>query len=382
MVINNVYIDIKNDLLICSTDVGITLYSLTSTEISKISEYKIMEGCRLCRLIKINGKNTSNIMSAVYLPKSKDTTFCILDLTLPTYINNNNNNNNNDNNNLIQQDNINDNVGSNDHQSDTPVTRNYVTGRFDLKRTIYNVHLTQDKIIIVHDREIIVIGKTSYSTINVISTHLNTANGLALVSSKEDYLIYTLGVRCGEVVKVSPNTNDHTSFKCHDHEIQCIATDINENYLATASVGGTIIKVYDLTLGDQIFEFRRGTTGATIWDIAISDDLKWLACCSYSSRGTVHIFKLDASKNKIENGKTFFNRMFEDYATAYFSKDSIVNATWSAVQHNLGSAVYHTCRFDKSGNLHVVSIDGKHFKVLAGYNYERITEARNLCIVG
>jgi len=375
MVINNVYIDIKNDLIVCSTDAGITLYSLTSLELGKIREYKIIEGCRLCRLIKTNSKNASNIMSAVYLPKSKDTTFCILDLTLPTYINNNNNN-------QTQQDDFNDNVGSNDYQNDTPVTKNYVTGRFDLGRTIYNIHLTTDKIIIVHDREIFVIGKTSYSTINIISTHLNTTNGLALVSSKEDYLIYTLGTRCGEVVKVTPNTNDHTSFKCHDHEIQCIATDDNENYLATASVSGTIIKVYDLVSGNEIFAFRRGTTSATIWDIAISEDLKWLACCSYSTRGTVHIFKLDATNNKVENGKTFFNRMFEDYTTAYFSKDSIVNATWSAVQHNLNSTIYHTCRFDKAGNLHIVSLDGKHFKVLANYDYKRMTEGKNLCVVG
>jgi WD40 repeat protein len=397
MVINNVHIDIKNNLLICSTDAGITLYSLTANEITKISEYKIMEGCRLCRLIK--SKNSVNTMNAVYLPKSSDTIFCTLDITLPSYTGNHNNNNNNNNN---ACDDMNDVVAN--YHTDTPVTKNYVTGRFDLKKKIYNIHLTLDKIIIVHDREIIVLGKNNYTITSTINTHLNTADGIALISSKEEeYLIYTLGARCGEVVIVSPSTNDYTAYKCHEHEIQCIATDINEKYMATASVNGTIINVYDLTTGQMIFKFRRGSSSAKIWNIAISDDLKWLACCSYSTKGTLHIFELDPETQvglqgmgvggaimnhhnipkKVENGKTFFSRMFKDYAEMYFAEDSIVNATWSAIQHSLNSPVYHTCKFDKLGNIHVVSLDGKYFKVLGGdYNYKEMMPIKNLCVIG
>lgn len=375
MVINSVQIDTKTNLLVCSTDTGITLYSFAANEISKVNEYKILEGCRLCRLIKSN-KTGSNIMNAIYLPKTSETELCTVELILPSYINNHNNTD------------INDNVNIYNYHNKTPVSENYVKSRVDLKQTIYNVYMTQDNIIVVHSKQIIILGKSTYNLIYTIPTYLNVPNGMLLISNKEELQLYTLGTRCGEVVIVSPNINDCFSIKCHAHDIYCMTSDINERYLATASSNGTIINVFDLMLGEKIFQFRRGTYSAVIFDLAISDDLLWLACCSYSSKGTLHIFKLDLNSNqqnkkKVENKKTFLNSMLSNYTTAYFAKDSYINDTWSARQYDLNSNAYHTCKFDRQGILHVASIDGRYFKVHTPENeYQYMSEPKNLCIVG
>jgi len=376
MVINNIDIDSENNLLICSTDIGITLYSFSSNEISKIQEYKIIEGCKSSKLIKTN-KVSSNILEGIYLPKNSDTEFCMVELCLPSFSNDN-----------INEFDVNENINNYDYQNRTPITKHYVKSRVDLKTSIYNIFITNDNIIVVTERQIKILGKTTFNILNIINTHSNVRNGLCLVSTKNDLRVYTLGTRCGEIVIVSPNINDPDSVKCHDHEIQCITTDIGEKYMATASINGTIINVFDLNTNQKIFQFRRGTSSAIIHSLAISNDLKWLACCSYSSKGTLHIFKLetdnsnDNNKKKISNTTTFLNKMFADYTQTYLAKDSYINASWSARQYDLNSYVHHTCKFDSSGILHVASLDGKYFKILTPSNeYLYMSSAKNLCVM-
>lgn len=398
MVINNIDININLGLITCSTDAGITLYTFTSHEISKIEDFKILEGCRLCRLIKNTQK--SNVMDAIYLPKSPNTEFCMVELPLPDFTGSSTTNisNNIATNNTATVD-PNDTVGTIDYHNKTPVTEYYVKSRMKLPEIINNIHITQDNIITVHDRHILILGRKTYSPQHTINTQLNTPFGLSIISTKDNLLIYTLGTRCGEIIISTPHINDNYSIKCHEHEIQCISTDINEKYLATASTNGTLINVFDLVTKKQIYKFRRGTTSATIYDIAISDDLKWLACCSYSNKGTLHIFSFDdevqsslpiqnnntLTKTKVENKRTLLYRWFSEYTTVYLPTDSYFNDKWSAVEHELetNTGTYHTCKFDKKGILHVASIDGKYFKAFTpSTNYMSKSETKNLCVVG
>lgn len=378
MVINSVDFDIKNGLLICSTDRGITLYSVLSNEISKIKSYEILEGCRVCKLVKSN-KPGDQTMSAFYLPKASITEYCVRKIMLPSHADE------------IEDEtlaHINDNVGNYDYHSTTPVSNKIVTSRSDVKIPIRDVFATDEVIILIHDRKISGIGRKTYNTLFEINTCLNM-NGVSLISTQNNILqIFTLGQRCGEVLIASPSKNDQDTIKSHNHEIRCIATDSNMRYLATTSVNGTIINVYDLMTLERIFRFRRGKPSATIYSLAISDDLKWLACCS--SRGTLHMWILDATQNpyepsplakKASNGVTYLKSWFPTYSN-YLGDDSIVNESTSAVKHDLGCYENHICKFDKSGLLHIATIDGKYYKVhTPDLNYKYITDAKNLCVI-
>jgi hypothetical protein len=64
--------------------------------------------------------------------------------------------------------------------------------------------------------------------------------------------------------------------------------------IATASVKGTVLRVFDVATATCLHEFRRGVERATITCLAFSWDYKWLACTS--DKGTAHVFQVEEDK--------------------------------------------------------------------------------------
>lgn len=71
--------------------------------------------------------------------------------------------------------------------------------------------------------------------------------------------------------------------------------------MATASVKGTVIRVFDVATATCLHEFRRGVERATITCLAFSWDYKWLSCTS--DKGTAHVFQVEEDENKAEKKK-------------------------------------------------------------------------------
>ena len=71
--------------------------------------------------------------------------------------------------------------------------------------------------------------------------------------------------------------------------------------LATASVKGTLIRVFDVSTGNLAIELRRGSNTATIYCINFNADSSLL--CVSSDHGTIHIFSLEegggGARNKL-----------------------------------------------------------------------------------
>lgn len=76
----------------------------------------------------------------------------------------------------------------------------------------------------------------------------------------------------------------------HRSPISCIAMNNEGTLLATASVTGTIIRVFSLPKGTKLYQFRRGTYPSTIY--SISFNLSSTLLCVSSTTDTVHIFRL------------------------------------------------------------------------------------------
>lgn len=106
----------------------------------------------------------------------------------------------------------------------------------------------------------------------------------------------------------------------HESELAAMALSVDGQYLATASVKGTIVRLFstmesskglDSTqpIGVPLREFRRGVEQAVIGCLSFSLDKCWLACAS--DRGTVHIFRvkdedpMDSMANIKDNNSNF-----------------------------------------------------------------------------
>ncbi|KAI9137658.1 WD40-repeat-containing domain protein [Paraphysoderma sedebokerense] len=81
----------------------------------------------------------------------------------------------------------------------------------------------------------------------------------------------------------------------HTAPLVALALSRQGNRLATASVKGTLIRVFDTLSGKLLNELRRGMDRAVIFSIAFNDVASRCVICS--DKSTVHVFNLVSSQN-------------------------------------------------------------------------------------
>lgn len=79
----------------------------------------------------------------------------------------------------------------------------------------------------------------------------------------------------------------------HKAPLSCITLNSEGTLLATASETGTIIRVFSVPQGQQLYQFRRGTYPSTIY--SMSFNLSSTLLCVSSISDTVHIFRLSGA---------------------------------------------------------------------------------------
>ena len=80
------------------------------------------------------------------------------------------------------------------------------------------------------------------------------------------------------------------TINAHQNELCCLAINQTGSMIASASVKGTLIRIWDSARRVMLVELRRGSDQATLYCINFSLGDEWL-CCS-SDKGTVHVFAL------------------------------------------------------------------------------------------
>ena len=81
-----------------------------------------------------------------------------------------------------------------------------------------------------------------------------------------------------------------TSIQAHESTLAVLALNHDGTRLVTASVKGTLIRVFDTNTGERLFELRRGAEKVDVYSIAFNAASDWLAVSS--DKGTVHVFSL------------------------------------------------------------------------------------------
>lgn len=80
------------------------------------------------------------------------------------------------------------------------------------------------------------------------------------------------------------------TINAHQNELGCVAINQTGSMIASSSVKGTLIRIWDSRTRVMLVELRRGSDQATLYCINFSLTDEWL-CCS-SDKGTVHVFAL------------------------------------------------------------------------------------------
>ncbi|CAL0319603.1 unnamed protein product [Lupinus luteus] len=163
-------------------------------------------------------------------------------------------------------------------------------GEFTFRSEVHGVKLRRDRIVIVLKHKIYVHNFKDLKLLHQIETLANPRGLCCLSHHPNTFALACPGLQKGQV-RVEHFGLDVTKFiNAHDSEIACFTLTMDGLLLATASVKGTLIRIFNTMDGSRLQEVRRGIHSAEINSIALSPKVQWLAASS--DKGTVHIFSL------------------------------------------------------------------------------------------
>ncbi|CAL4895495.1 unnamed protein product [Urochloa decumbens] len=158
----------------------------------------------------------------------------------------------------------------------------------------------------------------------------------------------------------------------HSSEVACMAMTADGSVLATASVKGTLVRVFSAVDGTCLQEVRRGRDQAEIYSIAMSPDVKWLAACS--DKGTLHVFSLRVRDGKKDGGgkKSAAASSAMQTNTAANARSSLsfmkailpdyFSSEWSFAQFRLPETTRHVASFGEENTVMIIGMDGSFYR--------------------
>ncbi|XP_034936289.1 WD repeat domain phosphoinositide-interacting protein 2 isoform X2 [Chelonus insularis] len=169
---------------------------------------------------------------------------------------------------------------------------------YSYSNTILAVKLNRARLVVCLEESLYIHNIRDMKVLHTIRDTPPNVAGLCILSINSDncYLAYPGSNTTGEVqIFDAINLQAKTMIPAHDSPLAALAFSPTGTKVATASEKGTVIRVFQIHDGARLFEFRRGVKRCvSISSLAFSMDSMFL-CCS-SNTETVHIFKLEESK--------------------------------------------------------------------------------------
>ena len=122
----------------------------------------------------------------------------------------------------------------------------------------------------------------------------------------------------------------------HQSEIASLAMTPEGSIIASASIQGTLLRIFDRRSGTLLHELRRGMDKALIKSLVFHPLGHWIACIS--DKETLHIFGIGPNSSK---NKTSTIRAISRFLPSYFS------SVWSFSHYKLSDTSSY-CVFNES----------------------------------
>jgi WD40 repeat protein len=139
------------------------------------------------------------------------------------------------------------------------------------------------------------------------------------------------------------------NISAHQAEVACVALNNPGTMVATASLKGTLIRVFDTARGTRLVELRRGTDPATFFCINFSHDSDFL--CASSDKGTIHVFAL---KDTHLNRRSTFSKM--GFLGTYG------DSQWALTTFTVAAECACICAFGPKSAVYAICVDGTFHK--------------------
>jgi WD40 repeat protein len=235
---------------------------------------------------------------------------------------------------------------------------------------IQNIKLKKEKIFIIGEIEISVFTfGNNYQKIDSINTCQNK-NGIFGISLDPNINIICFpSIEIGKINIKNYDNNDNfktSKIKAHQSEIVSLVMNYEGSLVASASIQGTIIRIYQTKDGALIQELRRGTKSSEIYSLVFDFRSQYIACSS--NKGTIHIFNVKNEQNLVKNQKSILGTI-----TSFLGIQSdYLNSEWSFSQYRLDYKGKHIINFCNDHSIIVLTLDGNYY--LGEFNTNSVGE--------
>ncbi|CAB9528593.1 phosphoinositide-interacting protein 3 [Seminavis robusta] len=175
-------------------------------------------------------------------------------------------------------------------------------GELSFRQVVLSIKLRKDAIAVALRDRVYVYHLADLSLRDKIYTCDNPHGLLCLSTQIQNMVLACPSVSLGHVRVELYGLRKTQLMEAHESDLRGLALTADGSKLATASVKGTVIRVWDVSTGACIQEFRRGVERATITCLCWSWDFSWLSCAS--DKGTCHVFKVGDDENKNGNNQS------------------------------------------------------------------------------
>ncbi|KAL8144472.1 hypothetical protein V2J09_017504 [Rumex salicifolius] len=258
-------------------------------------------------------------------------------------------------------------------------------GEFSFRSEVRAVKLRRDRIVVILEHKVYVYNFLDLKLLHQIET-LSNPRGLCCLSHHVNtFALACPGRRRGQVRVEHFGLNLTKFIQAHESQIACLTLTMDGLLLATASIKGTLIRVFNTMDGTCLQEVRRGTEKADIYGIAFSPNVQWLAVSS--DKGTVHVFSLRV-RVTVEDASARPNFMpspslLHQYSTSsldpLISPDAGANPSsslsfmkgvlpkyfsseWSFARFHLSECTRSIVAFGSHNTINIVTLDGSFYK--------------------
>lgn len=167
--------------------------------------------------------------------------------------------------------------------------------QYSYSNTVLAVKLNRARLVVCLEESLYIHNIRDMKVLHTIRETPPNPRGLCALSINSDscYLAYPGSTTSGEVQLFDAfNLQAKLMIPAHDSPLAALCFNPSGSRIATASERGTVIRIFNVTDGSRLIEFRRGVKRcAHVYSLSFSQDSQYLALSSNTE--TVHIFKIE-----------------------------------------------------------------------------------------
>jgi WD40 repeat protein len=262
-------------------------------------------------------------------------------------------------------------------------------GEISFKSEVLAVRLRRDLVVVVVEKTIYSYNFRDLKLVDRIETVENKLGLCALSPSSTRQVLACPGKpdSRGQVrVEISGSP---VFIQAHENELAAIALNTEGTLVATASMRGTLIRVFNTETAQPMYELRRGAEQAIIHCICFNPMSTFLACSS--DKGTVHVFALQDPSSQPGATSQTQQQLPSSQSALFSSTDTLTglfssfkgmlpkyfSSEWSYAQFRVPDCKKTLVAFGaEKETIVVVGVDGRFFKASFAKGGEAIEKSR------